>query len=305
MRPTSAPLSGAARLDPAETVLLHYEAALELPSIDPADRRSEAALLAGAARASASASAFRGAVALMRRAIESRAAREASATRGSRDAATRIVLGEMYEELGRYQWNAGDLGGAIESMERALGVIPPAPSASRARVLASLAQHLMIDGRFDESIDIVNQALEMADAAAKAGEDVLEVRAHATCTLGVDVASRGDSERGLVLLERAAELAREAGRLDDLMRVAGNRTYLLDLDLRREEALAVVVQFLSEAVGRWAGGDLRGVPARQRCRHPLPPRPLGRGRARSVAATSSGSGQGPRPPGDARSPGSR
>ena len=241
----------AARLDPAETVLLHYEAALELPSIDPADRRSEAALLAGAARASASASAFRGAVALMRRAIESRAAREASATRGSRDAATRIVLGEMYEELGRYQWNAGDLGGAIESMERALGVIPPAPSASRARVLASLAQHLMIDGRFDESIDIVNEALEVADAAATAGEDVLEVRAHATCTLGVDVASRGDSERGLVLLERAAELAREAGRLDDLMRVAGNRTYLLDLDLRREEALAVVVQFLSEAA---AGG---------------------------------------------------
>ncbi len=235
------------RLDPAETVLLHYEAALELPSIDPADRRSEAALLAGAARASALASAFRKAVALMRRAIESRAAREASATRGSRDAATRVALGEMYEELGRYQWNAGDLGGAIDSMERALGVIPPAPSSSRAQALASLAQHLMIDGRFDESIALVNEALKVADAAEKSGQDVLEIRAHATCTLGVDVATRGDSERGLALLESAAALAREAGRLDDLMRVAGNRTYLLDLELRREEALAVVVEFLSDA----------------------------------------------------------
>ena len=244
-------VTSAARLDPAETVLLHFEAALELPSIDPADRHSEAALLAGAARASALASSFRGAVALMRRAIETRAAREASTTRGSRDAATRVVLGEMYEELGRYQWNAGDLGGAIDSMERALGVIPPQPSRSRAHVLASLAQHLMIDGRFDESIAVVNEALKVADAIEVAGEDVLEIRAHATCTLGVDVATRGDSERGLALLERAAEMAREAGRLDDLMRVAGNRTYLLDLELRREEALAVVKQFLSEAT---AGG---------------------------------------------------
>lgn len=237
----------AAELDPAETVLLHFETAMELPSLDPSDRRAEAALLAGAARASAAAGAFRGAVALMRRAIDSRAAREASTTRGARDTGTRLELGEMYEELGRYQWNAGDLGGAIGSMERALGVIPPEPTRSRALVLASLAQHLMIDGRYDESIAIVTEALEVADEADAAGEDVLEIRAHATCTLGVDVASRGDSERGLSLLERAATLAREAGRLDVLMRVAGNRTYLLDLDLRREEALAVVQEFLTDA----------------------------------------------------------
>ena len=43
--------------------------------------------------------------------------------------------------------------------------------------------------------------------------------------------SRGDSEEGLVLLERAAALAREAGRLDALMRVAGNRTYHADFDV--------------------------------------------------------------------------
>ncbi|MEX1345117.1 MAG: AAA family ATPase [Candidatus Limnocylindrales bacterium] len=241
----------AARVDPAETVRLHFETALELPSLDGADRRAEAALLAGAARASALAGSFRSAVALMRRAIDSRAAREASATRGARDDATRTELGEMYEELGRYQWNAGDLSGAIESMERALGVIPAAPSRSRALALASLAQHLMIDGRYDESIAIVNEALEVLDAAERAGADVLEIRAHATCTLGVDVASRGDGEEGLRLLEQAAVLARAAGRLDALMRVAGNRTYLLDLDLRREEALAVVQEFLADAA---AGG---------------------------------------------------
>jgi DNA-binding CsgD family transcriptional regulator len=136
-------------------------------------------------------------------------------------------------------------------MERALGVIPPEPSRSRARVLASLAQHLMIDGRFDESAAIVADALAVARTAEAAGEDTLQIRAHATCTLGVDVATRGDLARGLALLEEAADLSRQAGRLDDLMRVAGNRTYLLDLDLRREEALAVARESLSDAA---AGG---------------------------------------------------
>ena len=241
----------AARLDPAETVLQHYEEALELPSLEPVSPREGADLLAGAARASASSGSFRRAVALMRRAIDSRATREASASRGGRDAATRLSLGEMHEELGRYQWNAGDLNGAIDSMERALGIMPSEPSRSRAHVLASLAQHLMIDGRFVESAKIAAEALVVADAASAAGEDTLEERAHAICTQGVDVAYLGEPKRGLELLEEAATLSRQAGRLDDLMRVAANRTTLLDLDLRREDALAVVQEFLAEAA---AGG---------------------------------------------------
>ena len=79
----------------------------------------------------------------------------------------------MYEELGRYQWNAGDLNGAIDSMERALGIMPAEPSRSRARVQASLAQHLMIDGRFTESAEIASEALATAAAAEAAGEDTL------------------------------------------------------------------------------------------------------------------------------------
>ena len=69
-------------LDPAETVLAHYEEALELPGIEDMTPEERAALLAGAAAASASAGQFRRAVALQRRAIESRATREASPRRG-------------------------------------------------------------------------------------------------------------------------------------------------------------------------------------------------------------------------------
>jgi len=63
----------------------------------------------------------------------------------------------------------------------------------------------------------------------------------------MDVAYLGDFERGLDLLREASDIAREAGRLDDLMRAAANRTTLLDLDSRREEALAVVHSFHEDA----------------------------------------------------------
>jgi DNA-binding CsgD family transcriptional regulator/tetratricopeptide (TPR) repeat protein len=241
-------------LDPGETVLAHYEEALELPGIDDVTPEERAALLAGAAASSASAGHFRRSAALQRRAIESRAIREASTQRGSRDAATRLALGQMYTELGGYQWAGGELDGALASMERALGIMPDQPSRIRARAQASLAQHLMITGRFEESAAIAEAARATAVAAA-ADEDTLAERGHALCTLGVDSAYLGDLEGGLALLEEAAAIARRAGRLDDLMRVAANRTTLLDLDSRRQEALAVVQASLEDA----AAGGLVGT----------------------------------------------
>jgi DNA-binding CsgD family transcriptional regulator/tetratricopeptide (TPR) repeat protein len=186
-------------------------------------------------------------VALQRRAIESRATREASSTRGHRDVATRLSLGEMYAELGRYQWAGGELDGALDSMDRALGIMPAGPSRIRARAQASLSQHLMLAGRFEESAQVATEARVTAAAAAARDEDTLAERGHATCTLGVDAAYLGDLDRGLELLEEASAIARRAGRLDDLMRAAANRTTLLDLDSRREDALAVVQAFLDDA----------------------------------------------------------
>jgi DNA-binding CsgD family transcriptional regulator/tetratricopeptide (TPR) repeat protein len=254
--------TAALQLDPGLTVLEHYEEALELPGSEGASPEEQAAVLAGAAGASASAGRFRRAVALQRRAIESRATRESDHGRGQRDAATRLSLGEMYAELGRYQWAGGELDGALDSMTRALGIMPEGPSRIRARALASLAQHLMLAGRFEESARDARSAREVAIAASALDEDTLAEQGHATCTLGVDAAYLGDLGEGLKLLETASEIARRAGRLDDLMRAAANRTTLLDLDSRREEALAVVQSFLvdAEAGGLAAsyGAFLRG-----------------------------------------------
>ncbi|HEY8770924.1 MAG TPA: hypothetical protein VIM03_10300, partial [Thermoleophilaceae bacterium] len=57
----------------------------------------------------------------------------------------------------------------------------------------------------------------------------------------------GELDRGLALLEEATEIARAEGKLDDLMRAYANRTTLLDLDSRREAALAVVNDGIRDA----------------------------------------------------------
>ena len=132
----------------------------------------------------------------------------------------------------------------MEALEQALALMPTGPSRQRARALTSLAQHLMLAGRFAQSEHVARDARELA---REAGPEALRDLGHATCTLGVDAAYLGELDHGLALLGEAAETARLAGRLDDLMRVGLNRTTLLDLDSRRDEALAVVTESIRDA----------------------------------------------------------
>ena len=95
-------------------------------------------------------------------------------------------LGPLYERLGRYQWAAGDLNGGLEQMQRAVEIIPAGSVEGRASALATLAQHLMLDGRFAQSAALAREACEIARAAGSAAHERL---GHATCTLGVDTPS--------------------------------------------------------------------------------------------------------------------
>ena len=235
------------RLDPGETALLHYQSAMEIEDEDltegPGGVATSAVLLAAAARAAAAAGAFRRAAAFMRRAIDQRVVRRPGAPSAPRDAQMRTDLAELHLDLGRYRWSGGDLVGGMEALEHALTLMPIEPTRARAHALATLAQHLMIDGRFAESAKLAQEARAVAREAHGAAEEL----GHATCTLGVDVAYQGELDRGLALLEEATEIARSEGRLDDLMRAYANRTTLLDLDSRREQALAVVKEGLRDA----------------------------------------------------------
>jgi DNA-binding CsgD family transcriptional regulator/tetratricopeptide (TPR) repeat protein len=234
-------------IDPGQTTLSHFQQALELGAgSDAVDvgGPAMAELLSNAARAAATAGEFRRAAAFMRRAVDQRVSRRSGEEARARDAELQLELGAMHVELGRYLWTGGDLVGGVEAMERALALMPHEPSQPRARALASLAQHLMIDGRFDESAALAQEARSVA---REAGDVARPELGHATCTLGVDVAYLGELDRGLALLEEATEIARAEGRLDDLMRAYANRTTLLDLDSRREAALAVVNDGIRDA----------------------------------------------------------
>ena len=223
---------------------------------DPAGQEAGSTeLLVEAARAAVAAGAFRRAAALLRRAIT---ARDAAGRTEHRDA-RRTATGALSEELGRVLWASGDLAGGLAAMEHARTTLPPGPSRQRARALATLAQHLMLDGRFPESASLAAEAREIARVVGAAARPEM---AHAMCTLGVDLAWQGDLDEGLALLQASAEVARREGRLDDLMRAALNRTTLLDLDSRREDALEVVASGIRDAeaggLGRTYGSFLRG-----------------------------------------------
>jgi DNA-binding NarL/FixJ family response regulator/tetratricopeptide (TPR) repeat protein len=258
----------AARLDPGQTALFHLQHALELADGD-------VETLAAAATAADAAGGFRRAATLTEQALS-------LATSGNIDrfvaarpsVAERVRVGQLFEALGRRRRAGGDADGARKAFERALELIPvraagrasrradgsiPDIRVERAVALAALAQDLMLEGRFAESAPLAEAACA---AAGGAGEPALPALGHATCTLGVDAAYLGDLARGLTLLEQATEHSRAAGRLDDVIRAYANRTTLLDLDGRREEALAVVKEGIAEAerngLGLTYGAFLRG-----------------------------------------------
>jgi DNA-binding NarL/FixJ family response regulator len=254
----------AERTEPGQTALLHYLRALELGQDGAQDDGGESVeLLAAAAGAAEAAGLFRRAATLVEQAIERRTGgrieRLISAPASQR-LEERLEVSDLCERLGRYRRAGGNPQGAQRALEQALELLPRGQGgAVRARALASLAQHLMLGGQFAESARLAEEARSLAASLEPAER---AVQGHATCTLGVDVAFMGEVERGLTLLEEATALSRSCGELDDVMRAYANRTTLLDLDSRREQALAVVSEGIAEAqangLGLAYGAFLRG-----------------------------------------------
>jgi DNA-binding CsgD family transcriptional regulator/tetratricopeptide (TPR) repeat protein len=232
-------------VDPGSTSAADYNAALELDIEGEAD----ADTIAAAAAAAYAAGAFRHAATLAEQAIERLAGGRAERLLTSRAApAARERAALLSEQLGRYRRSSGDTVGSRAAIEQALELAGDAPTSTRARVLASLAQDLMLADYEGHYADSAIRAQEARATAKAAGDDGLADLAHATDTLAVDLGfGRGEIDKALGLLDEAIEASRSAGRLDELMRCYANKTTLLDLDSRREEALAVVKEGIAEA----------------------------------------------------------
>ncbi len=151
----------------------------------------------------------------------------------------RVALGLLHERLGRYRRSAGDIEGALASLERAVALIPAGGSIERATVVAALAQIRMLDGSFSEAERLAREAIKVAEACGPEGRSLL---AHATTTLGVSLGWGDDPEAAVALLRQALDLAAEFGDHDELFRVYANLTTVLDLLGRREEAVTIAYE---------------------------------------------------------------
>ena len=258
--------------DSGADALAHYERAIDLTyalELDqaPSDGATTAPelieLLERAAAAAAAAGNHRRAAGLAERAIAEAGApaarRRDEAGGGTSRREARIRLARLHLRLAQHRWASGYQPGAFAALDRATELSPAEPSLGRLEILAVRAQLLMLDGRFEPSAALSRDALEMAEALGTEGRPWY---GHVLCTLGVDLSYLGEPDRSIELLREARDVARDTGRLDELMRAYANLTTVLDLELRREEAVAIVEEGIAEA-RRWGqehvyGNFLRG-----------------------------------------------
>jgi len=127
------------------------------------------------------------------------------------------------ERLGRYRWEMGDTKAALDAAEQAVVLLEEEPpSRLQARVLAALATWRVLLGETDAALPLVTKAMEVAQ---RVGADA--VYSHGLATLGIIEAEYGDLEDGLADLKAAFTLACRVGSVEDAIRAAANRVYLL------------------------------------------------------------------------------
>ncbi len=144
-----------------------------------------------------------------------------------------VAAGMARARQGRYLWTSGRHAEAADEYTLAVELMPAEPpSPERANVLASLAQVLMLRGDLAESLELAEQAIEIARAA---GDRITE--AHALNTKGVDIASLGDRPTGIAHLREALEIEAGLGTTDNLQRTYTNLSDVLDQDGSVEEGL--------------------------------------------------------------------
>jgi len=151
------------------------------------------------------------------------AATWATAALARADQAAPMDRARWLERLGRYRWETGDLKAAVDAADQAMALLEDEPpSRLQARVLAALATWRVLLGEADAALPLVTKAMEVAQ---QIGADA--VYSHGLATLGIIEAQYGDLEDGLAALQTAFTLACRVGSIEDAIRAAANRVYLL------------------------------------------------------------------------------
>src|SRR5207244_469270 len=201
-------------------------------------------------------------------------ARAAAGSLGDGTAAGAAAL--VWERLGRYLWDAGASEDALVAYERAVELVgDDRATQEAAQVLGAQASALMLAGRYAESHERAQEALDVARRAGTRREE-----AHVLAVLGFDLAYLGDPG-GIPLLHEARRIAEEDSDPDGVARAYVHLATLLSEPLSRlDEAVVVAEEGLARVqatglgrshgvtlqaliintlfrLGRWDEGDLR------------------------------------------------
>ncbi len=153
-----------------------------------------------------------------------------------------VGAGLLQESLGRYLWAAGETDAALVAYEEAVALVGAGAGqvAERARVVASVAQALMLAGRYRESRERAEEAVALARS--------LESRPYegqALATLGADLVLVGEDQAGIAHLREAISILEDNGRPEDVGRAYLSLSELLSGPLNRvDEAVATAMEGL-------------------------------------------------------------
>jgi ATP/maltotriose-dependent transcriptional regulator MalT len=149
--------------------------------------------------------------------------------------------GLLHEQLARYLRTLADPD-ALREQQAAVRLVPPTPSAERARVLGSLAQLLVLVARFMEARGLAEEAVAIACQVGARAEE-----ASARTALGGALIHLGETDIGLAELEAAPRLATEVGDVILALRMILNHSNGLLAAGRLDEAATVALGGIGEA----------------------------------------------------------
>ena len=228
----------------------HFHLALSLWPADmpSADGMTLPDLRMHTAEAAALSGAYHRAIALVQTALESESGGEPDPIR----------TGALLERLAAYHLGWGNPDAAEPVARRALDLLPAdPPSVARAQVQGMLAQALGLQGHFDESNRLADEALATARLVGSA-----EAEIRALGSIGRNAAAVGDAASGVLTLRQALTLARSAGDFPGAAEISIELVLALHWAGDLDEACRVADEAIAES-GRWGvegfGSALRAV----------------------------------------------
>ena len=133
-------------------------------------------------------------------------------------------------ELADYLSCRGFFGDALETKDRAVGLVEGHAEQLEHAYVLQAAGRFRLDGDYDASIELGGKAVEIGE---RFGDD--HVAGHARVTVGV-ATGRRDLDAGLRLLEESVRLARDSGQPEVVARAFNAMGYICAAEYRHEQA---------------------------------------------------------------------